>query len=80
MPAHPILRTTYYADARVLEILFVTGKRHSFAAVPPEVAQAMGRSSSKGLFFTHRLRGRYEVTVTEAGSRHVRPHGDAQLI
>lgn len=80
MPAHPILRTTYLANVQTLEVVFVTGKLHSFAAVPLEVAEAMRRSSAKGQFFAHRIRGRFPVTISEAGAARSGLHGDAQLI
>lgn len=80
MPAHPILRSTYYPDTLTLEIAFATGKLHSFAPVPSDVAEAMRRSSAKVLFFTHRIRGRFPVIVSETGGILARPHGDAQLV
>ncbi|RYG35278.1 MAG: KTSC domain-containing protein [Burkholderiales bacterium] len=80
MPAHPILRTTYRRDALTLEIVFATGKLHSFADVPQDVAEAMNRSSAKGQFFEHRLRGRFAVTIREASAAISLPHGSAQLI
>lgn len=80
MPAHPILRTTYLADARTLQIVFVTGKMHSFAPVPPEIAEAMRRSPSKVEFFAHRIRERFPVAITEAGTPGSRLHGEAHLV
>ena len=80
MPAYPVLRTIYRDHTMTLEIVFATGKLHSFDAVPPDIAEAMSRSSAKGQFFEQRIRGRFPVRVSDAGAGRSRPHGDAHVI
>ncbi|RHW17715.1 KTSC domain-containing protein [Sphingomonas gilva] len=59
MPSTAIRRYDYDADRRRLEIEFITGRRYSYADVPPSVAEAMRRATSKGGFFNRRIRDRY---------------------
>ena len=59
MPSTVIQTFDYDAEGRRLDITFVTGKRYSYADVPPEVAADMRRAFSKGWFFNRFVRDRY---------------------
>jgi lysyl-tRNA synthetase class 2 len=59
VPSTVIRRFAYDADARALDVTFVTGRRYRCAPVPPEEAQAMREAFAKGRFFNARIRDRY---------------------
>jgi len=59
MPSTVIRAFSYDADARRLDIVFVTGRRYSYVDVPAAVVDAMRRAASKGGFFNRRIRDRY---------------------
>lgn len=59
MPSTAIRRYAYDADRHRLEIEFITGRRYRYADVPPAIADAMARATSKGGFFNRRIRDRY---------------------
>ena len=65
MPSQVIRRFDYRADARELDILFMTGRRYLFHDVPPEAAAAFRAAFSKGRHFNTRIRGRYAFTELE---------------
>lgn len=65
MPSTVIKRFDYRPDARELDILFVTGRRYVYCAVPPQAAAAFRAAFAKGVHFNRHIRDRYpcrEVT------------------
>lgn len=50
---------SYDPAERRLDVIFVTGRRYSYAAVPPTVVAALDRAASKGGYFNRRIRDRY---------------------
>jgi hypothetical protein len=75
MPSKVIRAFNYDADDRRLDVVFVSGRRYSYADVPPDVAQEMRLSFSKGEFFNRRIRDRYAVSrrpEADGGERPIR--------
>ncbi|HEY0311276.1 MAG TPA: KTSC domain-containing protein [Allosphingosinicella sp.] len=66
MPSTVIETIAYRSDAQVLDVLFTTGRRYLFHAVPPEVAEDFRRARIKGRHFNARIRGRYAFSEVEA--------------
>lgn len=62
MPSTAINAWSYDADARRLDIEFVTGRRYSYHDVPGEIATAMAAARSRGGFFNRRVRDRFAFT------------------
>lgn len=60
MPSTVIKRFDYRADARELEVLFVTGRRYLYAGVPPEVAESFRAAFAKGSYFNRHIRDLYD--------------------
>lgn len=50
----------YIADARELQITFVSGRRYAYANVSQSIYDAFLASPSKGTFFNIAIRGRYQ--------------------
>ena len=68
MPSKVIRAWSYDADARRLDVTFVSGRRYSYLEVPAEVAAEMKLAFAKGEFFNRRIRDRYPATrQAEAG-------------
>jgi hypothetical protein len=70
MPAYPILRHTYDPAAQVLVIRFATGKLYRYDGVPQDLANDFRAASAKGMFFTHRIKGKYPVTISAGSAGH----------
>lgn len=69
MPSSVIRAWSYdEADSR-LDIVFVSGRRYSYHAVPPRIARGMRQALSKGSYFNRRIRDRFAFTEAEAGTR-----------
>jgi len=62
MPSHAIRSYAYDADARALDVIFVSGRRYRYDGVPPAEAQAMREAFAEGVFFNRRIRDRYPAT------------------
>jgi hypothetical protein len=62
MPSTVIRTFSYDPDEHRLHVTFVNGRRYSYADVPPELFEEMGRAFSKGSFFNRRVRDRYPAT------------------
>ena len=55
-----VIRTYHYEPAqRRLQILFTTGRRYSYFAVPPEIVEDFSAASSKGEFFNRCIRDHF---------------------
>lgn len=65
MPSTVIAGYTYNADAKILSILFVSGKIYHYKDVPEDVYKAMRASGSKGVFFNDFIRNVYEYELVE---------------
>ncbi len=59
MPSTVIRRFEYRAEARELEIEFVTGRRYVYFQVPPDEIDAMRAAFSKGRYFNAHIRDSY---------------------
>lgn len=59
MPSTAIRRFAYDAEARALDVTFVTGRRYRYFAVPGELAEDFRAARSKGGFFNARVRDRF---------------------
>lgn len=59
MPSSVIRRFDYDASRRRLSVTFTSGDRYDYEAVPPEVASELRAASSKGRYFSARIRDRY---------------------
>lgn len=62
MPSTVIKRFDYRPATRELEVLFVTGRRYLYSAVPPEEAEAFRAAFAKGVYFNRHIRDRYSHT------------------
>ena len=60
MPSTVIRRFTYDPDRAELDILFTTGRRYRYRAVPPEAYDALAAAFSKGRHFNAHIRDRFE--------------------
>jgi hypothetical protein len=66
MPSTVILRFSYSPERRELTIFFVTGRIYVYRDVPEEEVEAFRAASSKGRYFNHNIRDRYDFReVTE---------------
>jgi hypothetical protein len=59
MPSTVIKRFDYRPEARELEVLFVTGRRYVYSAVPPEAVENFRSAFSKSVHFNRYIRDRY---------------------
>ena len=69
MPSTAIRRFAYDADARALDVTFVTGRRYRYFAVPGALAREFGEAPSKGRFFNARVRDRFRFVELERQAR-----------
>ena len=60
MPSSAIRDFDYDMDARQLIVLFTTGRRYLYSAVPADVADGLASASSKGRYFNARIRDAYD--------------------
>jgi hypothetical protein len=60
MPSTAIEHIGYDEAARELHVTFVRGATYTYYAVPWEVFAAFRAASSKGQFFSSRIRDRYD--------------------
>jgi KTSC domain len=60
MPSTAIRNLFYVPVKRELWVTFVTGRRYVYADVPPDVFDAFKVAPSRGAFFNHEIRDRYE--------------------
>jgi hypothetical protein len=62
MPSSVIRRWDYDEAEQRLDIVFVSGKRYSYHAVPSRVARGMREASSKGSYFNRHIRDHFAFT------------------
>lgn len=60
MPSSVIRKACYHPEREELEILFTTGRRYLYRAVPPEAAEAFQAAFSKGRHFNAHIRDSYD--------------------
>ena len=60
MPSTAIRSLFYESTKRELSVTFVTGRRYVFADVPSNVFEAFKTAASRGAFFNHEIRDRYD--------------------
>lgn len=49
----------YYPEDRELKVMYVTGKKYSYAGVPKEVWEGLINAISPGVFMSNRIKGNY---------------------
>lgn len=69
MPSTVIRSFDYRADARELEVIFVTGRRYVYCEVPPQAAAALRSAFSKGRHFNAHVRDHYPFRKLEPAAR-----------
>ena len=62
MPSTVIRRFDYDAAEERLDVVFVTGKRYSYHAVPAKIVEEMRAAFSKGRYFNSRIRDHFAFT------------------
>jgi lysyl-tRNA synthetase class 2 len=67
MPSHVIRVFCYDPKEQRLEIVFTSGRRYSYHAVPEEVYSGMARAFSKGEFFNAHIRDKFRFTPHPGG-------------
>ena len=70
MPSTAIRNLFYVPAKRELWVTFVSGRRYVYADVPAEVFEAFNTAESRGTFFNHEIRDRYDY-------REIRRRSDA---
>ena len=65
MPSTVIRKFNYSPASKELEILFVTGRRYLYAAVPEEEVRRFREAFSKGSHFNRHIRDRYPCRELE---------------
>ncbi len=70
MPSTAIRNLFYVPNKRELWVTFVSGRRYVYADVPSEVFEAFKTADSRGTFFNHEIRDRYQY-------REIRRRSDA---
>jgi lysyl-tRNA synthetase class 2 len=65
MPSTVIRNFRYLPREKQLEIVFVTGRRYRYLAVPEKTYAAMRDAFSKGEFFNARIRDRFAFVRLE---------------
>ena len=75
MPSTVIRSLAYDPDRAELDILFTTGRRYRYRAVPPETHEALATALSKGRHFNAHIRDVFdhEEVTPEAGHDGHRP-------
>ena len=76
LPSTVIRRFAYDPDRAELDILFTTGRRYLYRAVPPEAHDALAAALSKGRYFNAHVRDvfEHEEVTPEAGHDGRRRH------
>jgi len=62
MPSTVIRRFSYDPETRVLDVLFTTGRRYLYHAVPQAIADEFRAAFSKGRYFNAHVRDAYDYT------------------
>ena len=62
MPSSVIRRWDYDEAEQRLDVTFVSGKRYSYHAVPPETVAEMRAAYSKGSYFNREIRDNFRFT------------------
>ena len=60
MPSSVVAEMIYDDETEILRIIFVSGMAYDYKKVPLEVYEAMKASGSKGTFFNHYIKGKYD--------------------
>ena len=62
---------SYDSSRRELEVVFQTRRRYRYRQVPVATYAAMNAARSKGAFFNHHIRGRFEFWRDPDASPHL---------
>jgi hypothetical protein len=60
MPSTAIRSLFYNSTRRELSVTFLTGRRYVYTDVPTDVYEAFKNAPSRGAFFNHEIRDRYD--------------------
>jgi hypothetical protein len=69
MPSTVIRSFEYRPGLRELEVTFTTGRRYIYSDVPPDIAETLRASRTKGIYFNKSIRPNYryrEISPTGA--------------
>ena len=67
MPSTIIRSFDYRPETCELEVLFTTGRRYLYQAVPPQAVEAFRAAFAKGRYFNAHIRGHYDYVECAAG-------------
>jgi hypothetical protein len=79
MPSTVIRSYNYNARRRELDIVFQTRRRYRYRHVPLATYAALKAAASKGEFFNHHIRGRFEFSRDPLGESGGNPAQPAAL-
>lgn len=65
MPSTVIRRFRYCPEIQELEIIFTTGRRYLYSAVPQQAVDEFRAAFAKGVHFNRYIRDRYECREVE---------------
>jgi len=65
MPSSVVARMHYYAETKILRVVFVSGMIYDYLDVPEEVYMAMKTSGSKGIYLNTHIKGNYAFKKVE---------------
>ncbi|RDC58613.1 KTSC domain-containing protein [Pedobacter chinensis] len=65
MPSSVINHFSYDADAKSLQITFVTGMVYQYKGVPQKVFNMLKAAGSKGRYFNHYIKDKYKFQKVE---------------
>jgi hypothetical protein len=54
-----IARWRYFAERRLLEVVFQTGRIYHYLDVPPSVDEGLRQAASRGEYFNENIRDRF---------------------
>jgi hypothetical protein len=77
MPSSVIRNYSYYPRERELRVTFVSGQRYAYLDVPPAIHEGLRAASSRGRFFSARIRDRFAFRKEGDGEAARRPGGPA---
>lgn len=60
MPSSVIAQYIYHPDKELLDLVFISGKRYQYEAVPAAVYEAFRKATSKGYYFNKYIREHFK--------------------
>ena len=68
MPSSVVAAIHYYAEKKVLRVIYVSGAVYDYKAVPEKAYQAMKNSGSKGTYLNKEIKGKYKFEKIQDGT------------